>query len=56
VLDTGLRRDVLKRPVSPIPVEPVPCLASRRRVGDRSAVNEEDIDPAVVVVVEEQAT
>ena len=45
---------VLERAVAAIPVQAVPRLLRHRRIGERATVDEEDVDPAVVVVVEEQ--
>ena len=52
--DAGLRGDVLERAVAAVAVQPVPRLLRDRRIGQRAAVDQEDVDPAVVVVVEEQ--
>ena len=54
VLDAGLRGDVLERAVAAVPEETVPCPARDRRIGERSAIDQEHVDPAIVVVVEEQ--
>ena len=54
MLDAGPGRDVLERAVAAVPVQAVPRLLRDRRIGERSAVDQEDVDPAVVVVVEEQ--
>ena len=53
--DTGACRDVFKRPVAAISIQPVPRPARSGAIDKRSAVHEEDIDPAVVVEVEEQS-
>ena len=52
--DAGLRGDILERAVAAIPEQAVPRLPRDRRIGERPAVDQEDVDPAVVVVVEEQ--
>ena len=52
--DAGLRRDVLERSVPAIAVQTVPGGRRDPWVGNRSAVHEEDVDPAVVVEIEEQ--
>ena len=52
--NAGLLGDVVERAVAAISEQAVPCLPRDRRIGHRSAVDQEDVDPAVVVVVEEQ--
>ena len=47
-------RDVLERAVAAIAIQPVPRRARDGWIGERTAVDQEDVDPAVVVVVEEQ--
>ena len=47
--------DVFERAVAAVLEQPVPRAAGRRRIDERPAVDEEDVLPAVAVVVEEQA-
>ena len=46
--------DVLERAVAAIAKQAMPRLPRDRRIGERPAIDQEDVDPAVVVVVEEQ--
>ena len=46
--------DVVERAVAAIPIQAVPRLPRDRRIGERPAVDQEDVEPPVVVVVEEQ--
>jgi hypothetical protein len=55
VLDPGLRRDILERAIAAVPEQPVPCLPRHSRIGKRPSVDKEQVDPAVVVVIEKQA-
>ena len=52
--DAGLRGHVVERAVAAVAEQTVPRLSRDRRIGQRTAVDQEDVDPAVVVVVEEQ--
>ena len=46
---------VLERAVATVPVQAMARAARHRRIGERSAVHEKDIEPAVLVEVEEEA-
>ncbi len=56
VLDPSRIGDVFEEPVTTIPVEPGFCPRVDFGIDNRSAIDQEDIDPAVAVVVEEEAT
>src|SRR4029450_5237204 len=55
VTDARLRRDVLERSVLSIPKQPVARSTRHLRIGQRAAIDEKHIDPAIVVVVEAQS-
>jgi len=54
VLDAGLLGDVVERAIAAIVEQPMAGAARDGGVGQRPAVYEEDVDPAIVVVVAEQ--
>ena len=51
--NTGPAGDVFERPIATVAVEPVLRASCDRRIGERAAVDEKEIDPAVGIVVEE---
>ena len=54
VHDAGRGRDVLERSVAAVSVQAIACRRVDLRIDERPAVDQEDVDPAVLVVVEEQ--
>src|SRR5207244_10023864 len=46
---------VLKRAVPAVPEQPVACALGDGWIGERAAVDEKDVEPAIVIKVEEQA-
>jgi hypothetical protein len=54
--DPRARRHVLERAIPAIVIEAMACAPRNRRISQRSAVDEEEVDPAVVVVIEEHGT
>src|SRR5207342_69613 len=55
VADARGSRCVLERAVAPVPIEAMARAGGDGRIDERTAVHEEQILPAVVVVVEKQA-
>ena len=55
VSDVRGGRHVLERAVAPVSIQPVARAPGHRGIGERAAVDEKHIEPAVVVEIEEEA-
>ena len=55
VLDVRAGRHILEGPVAAVSIQAVTGAPRDRRIGERPAVNEKHVEPAVVVEVEEEA-